>query len=419
MKYPLYDYQDKVFKEVLELIKQGKRTILCQLPTRAGKSLIATALIEKYKAEEKRSWFIGHTNILIDQMSAELTIHNLRHGIISPNYGLTRWHIQVISKDTLFGRWAKMNQYGRWEAPHIIIVDETHLAGAGTRYHELLSVFPDSIIIGLTATPCRLDGKGLDDIYESMVIGPSIKELQLKERLCPIRTFRASFADLDDLKAGRNGEFSEADLEKKMDKPAILQDIVHHWETHAKGRKTLTFCVSVNHAHNLADQFNAAGYPSVAVSSKDKPEEIKRKLNAYYAGRYINLISVELFIMGFTVKDCDCIIQARPTNSLMIYMQTVGRGMVHLPGKTLINLDCVDNFERHGAPEADREWTLEGNGKKKKTESSKIKYCVSCIYPITKTSKFCPHCNFDFSLLKTTANSRIPEEKSGKMIEVA
>jgi superfamily II DNA or RNA helicase len=304
-----------------------------------------------------------------------------------------------------------------WTGPKVIFIDETHLV-KGSVYMEILKQFPDVILIGLTATPIRLDGKGFEDLYQHLLVGPSIKELQAKERLCMIDTYATEF-DTTGMHS-RAGDYALDDILEKVDKPKVLANIVKHWEEKAKWKKTLTFCASIAHAQHMADEFTNAGYPSVAVSSKDDSQTIKNKVNAYYAGKYINLVSVQLFIMGFTVKDCECIIQTRPTQSLMIYMQTVGRGMVWLPGKTLINLDCVNNIERHGLPEADREWKLSGKPQNKKKDVTELKRCTQCLKPTPKMDKFCQWCGFEFITLRVnTGMSRTPEETEGKLIKVS
>jgi len=416
VKYPLYNYQQVVVDEIHKKISQGIRSILCQLPTRSGKSLVATSIIETYLEQKQSVWFLAHTKILISQMSEELSTHGIKHGIIAPYAGAIKYRCQVISKDTLHNRYKKMKANG-WQPPKLIIIDETHLA-KGAIYEGLIKQFPESILIGLTATPIRLDGKGLNDIYQDMVIGPSIKELQLKDRLCPVDTYITEF-DTAGMHS-RGGDFAIDEVLEKVDKPKVLKGIVHHWEKIAKGKKTLTFCASIKHAQHMADEFNNQGYPSVAVSSEDKPEVIARKVQDYYNGKYINLISVQLFIMGFTVKDCECIIQTRPTQSLMIYMQTVGRGMVWLPGKRLINLDCVNNKIRHGLPEDDREWTLKGKPQKEKKDKTELKRCIQCLEPVPKKDMVCENCGFNFEELKIKAGiSRTPQETAGRLVKVS
>lgn len=416
MKYSLYDYQSIVVEKIYKAISEGITKILCQLPTRAGKSLVATKIIEDVLSRKEVVWFLCHTNVLIKQMSEELTTHGIRHGIISPRSGMVKYRCQVISKDTLINRYKKMKANG-WQPPKYIFVDECHLA-RGAVYTKLIEMFPDSILIGLTATPIRLDGKGLDFLFDHLIIGPSIKELQLKERLCPVDTYITEF-DTTGMHS-RGGDFAIDEVLEKVDKPKVLKGIVHHWEKIAKGKKTLTFCASIKHAQHMADEFNNQGYPSVAVSSEDKPEVIARKVQDYYNGKYINLISVQLFIMGFTVKDCECIIQTRPTQSLMIYMQTVGRGMVWLPGKRLINLDCVNNKIRHGLPEDDRQWTLKGKPQKDPKDKTQLKRCIQCLEPVQKKEMVCENCGFEFSELKVnTGISRTPQETDGRLVKVS
>lgn len=414
MKYTPYDFQEKVYKDVMAEIAAGYRSVIAQLPTRAGKSIIATLLIEEFAVRQKQPvYFVGHKTILISQMSADLTENGIKHGILAPWAPQLKYRVQVISKDTLFNRYKKMKETG-WKAPKLIIVDECHMA-MGATYKEILESYPDSIIIGLTATPCRLDQKPLSKIFDSMVIGPTIKELQAKNRLCTIETFAVDF-DETGLKASRTGDYKKSDILEKVDKPAIIQDVVHWWEELAKGKKTLTFCASIKHAEDIAEEFNSRGYPSVAVSSNDGKIGIKRKLDAYYAGHYINLVSVDLFTMGFTVKECDCILQCRPTASLMIYLQSLGRGMIWLEGKILTNIDCVNNWTRHGLPEDDREWSLSGVIKKDR-ENATLKKCPQCYHPVPVSSRQCPDCGYLWTET-VEAGSRIPEERSGRMIRI-
>lgn len=414
MKFKPYDFQQKVYDDVMCEIEKGERSIIAQLPTRAGKSIIATLLIEYFSGIQRQPvYFVGHKTILISQMSADLTEHGIKHGIIAPWAPQLKYRTQVISKDTLFNRYKKMKSTG-WKAPKLIIVDECHMA-MGATYKEILDSYPESIIVGLTATPIRLDQKPLKSIFSSMVIGPSIKELQAKKRLCQIESFIVDFDD-SGLKANSRGDYKRSDVLEKVDKPAIIKDVVRWWEQLAKGKKTLTFCASIKHAEDIAEEFDLRGYPSVAVSSNDGKIGIKKKLDAYYSGKYINLVSVDLFTMGFTVKECDCILQCRPTESLMIYMQSLGRGMIWLEGKVLTNIDCVNNWTRHGRPEDDREWTLEGVNKKDK-EIAKLKKCPQCFHPVPVSSRICPDCDYLWTET-ATAGCRIPEERSGRMIRL-
>ena len=411
MKYNPYGYQQKVYEEVMDLIDAGEHSIIVQMPTRSGKSIIALLLIEYFSVMLKESvYFVGHTNILLTQMSDDLITNGIPHGIIAPWAPQLQYRVQVISKDTMFNRYKKMKESG-WKNPKIIIVDECHIS-MSKRYKEILDNYPESIIIGLTATPIRLDGKGLDSIYKTMVTGPSIKELQKIERLCPIDNYAVDF-DTSGIRTTA-GDYNKSDVNDRVDKPKVLKDVVKHWEKFAKNKKTLTFCASIQHAEDMAKQFNEAGYPSLHISSKDGRKEIKKKIDDYYSGKYINLCSVNLFIMGFTIRDCECIIQARPTKSLMIYMQSLGRGMMFIPGKILINLDMCNNYTRHGLPDEDRTWNLKGTKGSGTQEASKYKRCPQCFRPVKINNRNCPWCQYEFEF----TGSRMPAQKEGTLKKI-
>lgn len=413
MKHKPYNYQQQMFDDIMSSLDNGDHSIICQMATRSGKSIIALLLIEYFSLQMKESvYFVGHTKILLDQMSSELQENGIKHGIIAPWSPQLKYRVQVISKDTLFNRYKKMKESG-WKNPRIIIIDECHIS-MSARYKEILDSYPDSILIGLTATPVRLDGKGLNSIYKTMIHGLSIGELQALKRLCPIDTFAVEFDD-SGLRTSR-GDYNNSDVIERVDKPSILKDVVKHWELLAKNKKTLTFCASIKHAEDMAEEFNNAGYPSVAISSKDGKQMIDKKIAAYYAGEYINLCSVNLFIMGFTVKDCECVIQARPTQSLMIYLQTLGRGMMYILGKILINIDAVNNYTRHGLPDDDRTWSLAGKPKKDKGVITK-KRCPECLRPVSINARVCPSCGFQWTET-ATAVDRIPKEKAGTLVNV-
>lgn len=413
MNYEPWDHQLELYEKIVSNIEKGIRSQIGQLPTRGGKAWVAAKLIEDFAVIKKMSvYFVAHTKILIDQMSNDLTDHGIRHGVIAPWAPQLKYRVQVISKDSLIRRLHKMKASG-WVEPSLIIVDECHLSMSKT-YRKILDEFPKALLVGLTATPTRLDGKGLGEVYNKLVIGPSIKDLQKRKKLCSVETFWVKFDQDKNIKK-ISGDYSSADAERALDKPKLLANIVHHWNKIAKDKKTLAFCVSIDHAEHLAKQFINSGVNAVAISSRDGKEKIKEKLDMFYSGEYLVLCSVNLFLMGFTVKDCECIIQARPTCSLMIYLQALGRGMMYIKNKILINIDAVNNIERHGLPDDEREWSLDGITKT--TGESKYKRCPDCLHPVAKSARVCPHCGHQW---KETAEAieRIPEETEGQLVSI-
>lgn len=422
MKFKPWDHQTNIYNKTLQKISQGFKSILITVPTRGGKSWVATQLIKKYSIDFKMPvYFVAHTKILIKQMSDELTEAKIRHGIIAPWAPQIKYRVQVISKDSLFIRLNKLKNQ-RWKEPAIIIIDEAHMA-MSKRYREIINEYNGSILIGLTATPLRLDGKSLSEIFDTIIVGPSIPELQYRKILCNINHNYAEFNDEGIRKA--HGDYNKHDVILRVDKPKILKDTVHHWESTAKNKQTLTFCASIDHAEHIAECFNEKGYPSVAISSKDSLSVINNKVKNFYSGKYINLCSVNLFIMGFTVKDCECVLQARPTMSLMIYLQTLGRGMMYKNGKMLINIDAVNNHKWHDWPDVERLWSLDDktNGQIKQ---SKYKRCPDCLQPVPVHARVCKNlippdfvevCGHQWTE-SLIIGGRRPEEKEGELVQI-
>jgi len=416
MKHAPYDYQVKAYTDVLAAQAAGHRAVGVYIPTRGGKSIVALQLVEHFIDEPGGVWFIAHTNILISQMSDELTDNGIRHALLTPKSPELQMRVQVMSKDTLFNRIDRMLSSG-WKLPRLIIVDEAHLS-MSAHYQEILDKCSTCLLVGLSASWIRLDKKPFNPPFTHLVMGPSIKQLQERGKLCEIDTFVVErAADISGVRKNTNGDYNRKQLEDAVDKPFIIKDVVSKWEQLAKNKKTLAFCAGIKHAQDMAEEFNAAGYPARALSSQNA-DEIKDTLEAFYRNEFKVLVSVDLFIMGFTVRDCEAIIQARPTQSLMIYLQCVGRGMMTSPGKkALINIDAVNNFFRHGPPEMDREWDLNGSPRKP-FEGSQYKRCPSCQRPIPTFATICPYCAYEFPQTVAVAD-RTPEEVEGELVPIS
>ena len=416
MNYDLWDYQDDVYQKVNRLLYAGERKICVQMPTRSGKSAVISKLTEDFYLQKKVVWFIAHTNILISQMSQELTFHGIKHGLIQPRKPMLRYRVQVASKDSLVSRIMWLIGSG-WKLPDLVIIDETHMALAKT-FIEIIQILNQSIFIGFTATPVRRDGKPLGDIYDVMAIGPSIPTLQKRGKLAYVDTYGVNLISTDDITI-RNGDYVEKEALEKVDKRMIISGVVDHWERHAKGLKTLTFAVNIEHAKHLAQQFTERGYPSIDISSDDGQEVIDEKLKGYYSGKYLNMVSVNLFLMGFTIKECRCIVQCRPTTSIMVYMQSIGRGMIpNDDGSHLINLDCVNNWKNLNLlPDDEIEWSLKGKIAKIQQQSNR-KHCPVCAEPNLSTAKKCEACGFLWSVV-SQGRDLVPEEVSGTMVRIS
>jgi len=413
MNYTLYPYQQQMTTDALSYLDGGGRSLIVQLATRGGKSGIIAALTEEFKARQQYTYFMCHTNILLDQMSAEFDFHEIRHGVVAAGFPQQKYYTQVISKDTLSRRHEKLRALG-WPDPDYIIIDEAHRI-MGQTYLNLLDVYPKAKVIGFTATPKRLDNRPMGDVFDHIICGPQISELQDMGKLCQIEPFIPTEMDMSNI-GMVGGDYKTDDVIRQIEKQKIVGNAVQHYQRHASGRKALTFCSSIAHCEIVAEEFSTAGIPSVAISSSDGREGVKTKLADYYAGNYVNLVSCNLFIEGLTVRDCGCIIDLAPTKSLTRFMQKVGRGMMVADGKPeLIHLDCVGNVRNHGLPQWDRIWTLDSSSGEL-AEPTMIKQCPECYHAVPKTAKVCPWCGHEFK--REVLTSRIPEQIEGELISI-
>jgi len=286
--------------------------------------------------------------------------------------------------------------------PALIITDENHHSLA-LSYKKIYDAFPDVLRVGVTATPVRLNGDGLGDVNDKLIIGPSTKWLIDHNCLAPYDYYAPSVADLSGLHI-KMGEFVTADVEKAMIKKAVFGDVIGYYRQLADGKKAVCYCSSVKHSLATAEAFREAGINAVHIDGTTPDAERNRIISDFRAGRITILCNVDLISEGFDVPDCECAILLRPTQSLTLYIQQSMRCMRYRPGKRAIILDHVGNYARFGMPDDDRLWSLEKrkrNIKKEAAENAeKVKQCPECYYtfgaPPPGQPCICPHCGYVF-----------------------
>jgi DNA repair protein RadD len=296
--------------------------------------------------------------------------------------------------------------------PWLIIIDECHLAVANT-YKQVLAAAGNPPILGLTGTPCRLDGRGLGEMFDRIIPTCSTADLIGDGMLSPIKYFAPSKPELSGIRT-RAGDYALEQLQEAVDKASITGDAVQHYRKMCSGRPAVAFCVSISHAEHVAAQFAAAGYRAVSVSGKSTKEERKQALEGLRAGKLDVVCNAQLWVAGVDVPNIECIILLRPTKSLTFYLQAIGRGLRLAPGKThctvLDHAGCV--FE-HGPPQIAREWTLDAKKKRKKKEDiPAIKQCPMC-FGVHEPAPVCPLCGHVY----TTVQRRGPEQIDGELVE--
>lgn len=430
MKVQLRPYQAAALDEIRDQFRQGKRAPLFVLPTGGGKTVTYSAIAEGAAARGNRVVILEHRKELIRQCSLALAGLELRHQIVAPadkvsdirRAQIARYGLPVVHKDACVAV-ASVQTLGRrmeWLAdfnPNLIIIDEAHHAVAGT-WARIIEASPQSYLLGVTATPCRTNGQGLGDVFDTMVLGPTMRDLIAEDFLVRPRVFAPPTAiDLSQVHI-TGGDFDARELAEALDKPTITGDAVAHYAKLAPGRPAIVFCASVKHAEHVAEQFRAAGYNFQVVTGDMDDAERDRRIMGLADGRLHGIVTVEVVSEGTDIPVAEVAILLRATQSESLYLQQVGRVLRPAPGKSYgLILDHVGNVMRHGMPDMDRDWTLEGkkrSGKKKdqQEETVRIQQCIKC-YMVHEPAPSCPHCGFVYPV-----KMQAPRMRDGELQEI-
>jgi DNA repair protein RadD len=409
MSIILRPYQNVLIERARANFLVGRRSQLLVLPTGGGKTVCFSYMAGRAVEKNLRVWILAHRVELLDQIANTLRAFGVPHGIIAPGYlGDRRQPVQVASVFTLARR------LDRYDAPDLIIVDEAHHAISESTWGRVITAFPKAKLLGVTATPIRLSGEGLGDLFETMVQGPTMRELIDLGALSPYRLFAPAGLDLSGVHS-RMGDFVRGELAAAVDKPSITGDAVSHYKKLAPGRRAVAFCVSVEHAVHVAEQFRAAGIPAQAIDGGMDRGVRASVLAAFSAGQVQVLASCDLISEGFDVPAIEAAILLRPTQSLGLYLQQVGRALRTFPGKQeAIILDHAGNVKRHGLPDEERVWSLDGAAKKKGAQKSEVpvKTCGQCFATVHAAATHCS-CGFEFPVQR-----REVEHVDGELQEV-
>ena len=423
MNIELRDYQIAGVNQIRERFRAGDRNVLFQLPTGGGKTVVFSYITEGASRKGNRVLILVHRQELIRQTSASLNDIGVAHGIIAPGFTPSWDNVQVASVHTLVRRMDKVH------APQLIISDECHHAGAAS-WQKIFSYYDSAAILGVTATPVRLDGKGLGrssgGFFDSMVNGPPVAELIRRKFLANPRVYAPPVgADLSNLRK-KYGEFVTAETAAAMDKPMITGCAVQHYQRLANGVPAIAFCASVAHAEHVAEQFRAAGYQAASIDGTMHDNDRKARIKALGNGGLHVLTSCDIISEGTDIPIVGAAILLRPTASMGLYLQQVGRSLRMYDGKVdAIILDHVGNVMRHGMPDEDREWSLDGekqNSKKNKDDDKdlKVKQCDQC-YAVHMPAPRCPVCGHLYEVSAReieTAEGELQELDAKRLTEI-
>lgn len=398
--------QIQALADLQQAYANGARAPILVAPTGFGKTATAAEIVRRSLAKGKRVWFLAHLREILDDTASRLTAAGIPHGQIragrSADYSQL---VQVVAVKTAVRR-------PRLPRPDLIIVDECHLAVANT-YRRVIEAVGRPRLLGLTGTPRRLDGRGLGEVFDLLVLTCSTAELIEEGLLAPIRVFCPPGADLSGLRR-RGGDFDQGEAGAILSRPAVVGDALSHWRKLCSGRRGVAFCTTVAHAQAVAEQWRRHGYRAMAVHGGSDDAERREAIVGLRAGRLDLVACAELWIAGVDVPEIDAVIWLRPTQSLTAWLQGNGRGLRIAPGKTdLLILDHVGNTLRLGHPLEVHEWSLDGRSKKARDASLSVKVCPACFAAMPSAKPKCPDCGHQFM-----AERRELEHVDGELQEV-
>jgi len=413
MRYPPFDYQTTGYAAIREEACKGHRRVVAVGPTAMGKTYVACMFMEACIAKGKKTIFVVHRREIVDQAARACREHNIPCGVIMGNSSMKdrEAQAQICSVMTLTAKrkcpdckghpelvvaCPTCNKTGRvlsrkLPEADLIILDEVH-RGPSPSYMWLLEQYPKAIVLGLTATPARTDGKGLDEIFTSMVIIAEMQELIDKKRLLPLRYYAPHRPNLKGVKISR-GDYDAKSLNDATSGDATrIGSIVDKWKELAEDRTTLFFGVSVEDSMNVASEFNKAGIPAAHVDANTPDMERSALFNQISNGEIKVLCNVDIATEGVDIPSLGCVILGRPTKSITVFLQAVGRAMRIFPGQEYaVVLDHAGCVYEHGLPSDPRQWSLHAPPKKRNTDAP-VMMCPNCgaIRSITQLS--CPSC---------------------------
>lgn len=407
----LRPYQEKLINDCRAAFKSGRKSVLLVAPTGSGKTICFAYFASRVTENKKRTLILAHRSELLDQISTALTGFGVRHSFIAP--GRPYFRNNPVHVASVFCVTRRLSQI---EAPDIIIVDEAHHAISGSTWSKVLDAFPKALRIGVTATPLRLSGEGLDDIFDDLVVGPTVQELIDGGSLAKYRVFAPSTIQTDSMHI-RGGDFVKSELESAVDKPSITGNAINEYRKLAHGKRALAFCVSIDHAKHVAGEFTVAGYRAWSVDGKMDRTLRKQIVDDYKSGKLDVLTSCDLISEGFDLPAIEVAIMLRPTASLGLWLQQCGRALRPHPGKDYaLILDHAGNTERHGLPCQDREWSLggvESHNKNGSEASVSVRICPKCFGASRSAIPICTYCGHVFEI-----KPREVEQKEGELSEV-
>ena len=354
----LYPYQTEMVSRIAKSLGTY-RSVMVQMPTGTGKTHIIAAVTKSYISKGHTVFVIAHRRELVAQAQNTLHLYIDENGMKKVEVYSVQWLNRHISEIT--------------PKPSLIVIDEAHHSVAKT-YTSIIETFPKAKIMGLTATPCRLNGHPFTDLFDVLLQSHPINWF-IAEGYLSLYDYMSVRPDNEDVriinslrKRGADGDFSVREMSEKLDIRPSLERLCDTITRYAKGKKGIVYAIDINHAEHIAEIYQKNGIKAIALSSKtpdkDREEILERFRNTQTGGKKSLkegdiqvIVNVSLFDEGLDCPDVEFIQMARPTLSLSKYLQMVGRGLRVYDGKRYcLILDNVGNYRLFGLPSDDRDW---------------------------------------------------------------
>lgn len=386
MELHLRDYQTETAELAREAFRAKNRSILIVLPCGAGKTVLFAYIAQQAQKKGNNVLFLVHRVELLDQTIATFN-----------RFGIDTKGIDIAMVQTT------ANKFKKGDIPeyNLIIFDEAHHSTSKT-WKTIIDNQPKAKIVGLTATPCRMDGKPLGDIYEHLIVGISANSLISRGFLSEYDYFAPTVTDLSKLRK-KGADYDMADAEGLLDNPAVFGDIIKHFKRLASNMQTICYCPTREYSKKTAQLFNNNGIKAVHFDGETPKKERNQIIQDFRDKKIQVLCNVDLISEGFDVPDCHCCILLRPTQSSALFIQQATRALRPAPNKKAIIIDHVGNYIRHGFPTQDRQWSLDKPlVKHKETNDNgelKVRQCLVC-FGTFLTAPVCPYCGAKYELTK-------------------
>ena len=390
----LRDYQNSAISNVRKSYAAGNKNVLLTLPTGAGKTVIFSEITRLAGLKGANVLILVHRKELIDQAGDKLTKADVKYGIIAAGHKESNNNVQVASVQTLINR---LNNPDKFD---LIIIDEAHHSVASS-WRKIFNFYKKALKLGVTATPMRMTGAGLGEIFDNLIVGSTIPELVEQKYLADHEVYAPpNKLNLNKIRTIR-GDFSKKEVEDELEKVDIVGDAVENYKKLGKNKPAIAFCISVKHGQYVTNKFKQAGYNAELITGSMKSDDRKTLVDNFKKGKIQILVSIDVVSEGFDVEGCYCAILLRPTQSEALYIQQVGRVLRPEPNKVAIVLDHVGNTKRHGFVDDIREFDLyqKAKSKRKGELAPAVETCEVC-FAVYKPQPICPVCGHKKEITK-------------------